>query len=97
MNTDIFGASHESYLRAMGVNDMPRNADGYIILKPSADHVDRKAEKLTTDISSLEQKLKEYRKKKVEIDEYKDSDDYKESKKRRRIRNRRKPKQIFSK
>ena len=44
-------------MRAIGADDVERDDDGFIVLRPSADHVDQKVETLTTSIDSLEERL----------------------------------------
>lgn len=74
-------ASIASYNKITGLDDYPRDKDGFMHLRWSAEKTDSRLESLTTDISSLEAKLKKFKEEKAEKEKYKKSNDYKESKK----------------
>lgn len=61
---------------------MDRDADGFLVLRPTASHVDKRVATLTTDIDSLEEKLRQYREEKAAAVKYQKSEEYKESKKK---------------
>ena len=82
MNQDILDLGYSQYEHAVGLDEMERDKNGFIILKPTAKHVDDKKAALTTDISSLEMKLKKFREQNAKLEKYQKSDDYKESKKK---------------
>ena len=77
----ILQMGRERYREASGLNDMDRDSDGFILLKPTASHTDHKTAALTADISSLEAKLQKYKEEKQRVIQYQKSDDYKSSKK----------------
>ena len=77
----ILQMGRERYREASGLNDMDRDSDGFILLKPTASHTDQKKAALTADISSLEAKLQKYKAEKQRVTQYQKSDDYKSSKK----------------
>lgn len=81
INQEILDLGRAKFDEISGFADMDRDKNGFIILKPSAANVDRQKAELTTNISSLEMKLKEYREKQEKIKKIQKSDDYKESKK----------------
>lgn len=81
INQEILDLGRAKFDEISGFADMDRDNNGFIILKPSAANVDRQKAELTTNISSLEMKLKEYREKQEKIKKIQRSDDYKESKK----------------
>lgn len=74
-------ASIAKYNSMVGLDDYPRDENGFIHLRWSAEKTDSQLDSLTTDISSLEAKLKKFKEEKAEKEKYKKSDDYKESKK----------------
>lgn len=71
-----------NYLSALGKDELKRNEDGFIVLTPTAKRADEQADSLTTSISSLEEKLEQFRKEKAKIEKFKKTDEYKESKKK---------------
>lgn len=81
INQEILDLGRAKFDEISGFADMDRDKNGFIILKLSAANVDRQKAELTTNISSLEMKLKEYREKQEKIKKIQKSDDYKESKK----------------
>lgn len=82
MNKDILDLGKAQYEHVVGLDEMERDSDGFILLKPSAKRADEKKATLTTDISNLEAKLKQFKAEREKINKYQKSDDYKESKKR---------------
>ena len=82
MNKDILDLGKSQYDHVYGLDEMDRDADGFIILKPSATRADEKKASLTTDITNLEAKLKQFKAEREKINKYQKSDDYKDSKKR---------------
>ena len=84
MNTakdSIINLGRTQYLQAVGYYDLEKDDDGFVKLKPTASHVDKKAASLTTDINALEQQLRKFKAEKAELTAYKKTDEYKESKK----------------
>ena len=77
----ILEMGRERYREASGLKDMDRDSDGFIILKPTASHTDKKKAALTADISSLEAKLQRYKEEKQKVIQYQKTDDYRSSKK----------------
>lgn len=57
-----------------------RDEDGFIKLKPTASHIDRQSDNLTSSIESLEEKLRRYRAEKNRFDDLKQTPEYKEEK-----------------
>lgn len=82
MNSDVFNLGVSQYEHTFGLDEMDRDSDGFIILKPTAKRVDEQKSVLTTNISDLEAKLKKFKAEKSKIDKIQKSDEYKESKKR---------------
>lgn len=82
MDQSILDLGISRYERMTGLDEMERDEEGFIILKPSAERVDKKMHTLTTDITNLEAKLKKFKEEKAQTEKYKKSDDYKESVKR---------------
>lgn len=82
MNNDVFNLGVSQYEHTFGLDEMDRDSDGFIILKPTAKRVDEQKSALTTNISDLEAKLKKFKAEKSKIDRIQKSDEYKESKKR---------------
>ena len=82
MNNDVFNLGVSQYEHTFGLDEMDRDSDGFIILKPTAKRVDEQKSALTTNISDLEAKLKKFKAEKSKIDKIQKSDEYKESKKR---------------
>lgn len=81
INEELLDLGRAQYRSVVGLDDMPRDKDGFILLKPTAAHVDKKMTSLTADIGSLEEKLRKYRAEKEKTEKYTKTDDYKESKK----------------
>lgn len=77
----ILQMGRERYREASGLNDMDRDSDGFILLKPTASHSDHQKAALTANISSLEAKLQKYKEEKQKVVQYQKSDDYRASKK----------------
>ena len=77
----ILEMGRERYREASGLKDMDRDSDGFIILKPTASHTDKKKAELSADISSLEAKLQRYKEEKQKVIQYQKTDDYRSSKK----------------
>lgn len=82
MDKDILNLGIEMYENAVGLSDMERDDDGFIILKPTAKRVDERKATLTTDISSLEAKLKKFKEERTRMDKIQKTEEYKESKKK---------------
>lgn len=82
MDTAILELGRSQYRSAMGLDDVERDKDGFILLRPTADHVDEKVESLTTSIDNLEEKLQALRKSKSQLEEYQKTDEYKADKKK---------------
>lgn len=74
-------ASIARYNQLTGLDDYPRDENGFMHLRWSAEKTDSRLNSLSTDISSLEAKLKKFKEEKAEKEKYKKSNDYKESKK----------------
>lgn len=81
IDLDILEMGKERYRDASGLNDMERDNDGFIVLKPTASHTDQKKAALTADISSLEAKLQKYKEEKQKVTAYQKTEDYRDSKK----------------
>lgn len=81
MDKDIYNLGIAQYAHMTGLDDMDRDKDGFIILKPTAKRIDDKMSGLTTDISNLEAKLKKFKAEKAKTEKMKDTKEYKESKK----------------
>ncbi len=79
MVTELYELGKSKYEHATGLDEMERDKKGFIILKPSAKHIDRKSEALTTDIGLLEMKLKQFKDEKAKTEAYKKTEDYKRS------------------
>lgn len=84
MDQAIYELGREQYRIASGYSDMDRDEDGFVILKPTASHVDARKAELTTSIDDLESKLRKFRAEKAEVTRYQKTDDYRESKKKGR-------------
>lgn len=84
MDQTLIDIGISQYESMRGADDVERDAEGFIILRPKADRVDQKLESLTTNIDLLESKLKELRETKAETAAYKDSDEYKAEKKEKK-------------
>lgn len=82
MLQDILDLGRAQYDHAMGMDEVERDEDGFLILRPSAARVDQRMSDLTTNISSLEEKLKKYRDEQAKAKAYTKSDEYRQSKKR---------------
>lgn len=81
INEDLLDLGRAQYRSVVGLDDMPRDKDGFILLKPTAAHVDKQRSVLSADIGSLEAKLRKYRAEKEKMEKYTKTEDYKESKK----------------
>lgn len=82
LNQEILDLGRSMYDEASGWNDMERDKDGFIVLKPTAAHVDAKMSSLTTNIDNLEEKLKKYRAERERTEKITKTEEYKESKKK---------------
>lgn len=78
---DVLDLGYERYGQMTGLADMERDSDGFIILKPTANRVDKRKSDLTTDISNLEAKLKQFKQERNQLSQYQQTDEYKKSKK----------------
>ena len=78
---DVLDLGYERYEQSSGLADMERDSDGFIILKPTAEHVDKRKSSLTTDIGNLEAKLKQFKQERDQLNKYQKTEDYKKSKK----------------
>ena len=83
LNQDKLDYSTSQYNKIIGLDEMEeyRDKDGFIRLQYSAETTDKQIDDLTTNIATIEEKLKAYKKEKAEKEKYRKSDDYKESKK----------------
>lgn len=77
----VLDLGYERYDQMTGLSDMERDSDGFIILKPTANRVDKRKSDLTTDISNLEAKLKQFKQERNQLSQYQQTDEYKKSKK----------------
>lgn len=82
MDKMVYDLAREQYRDAVGISDMNRDADGFLVLRPTARHVDKRVESLTTNIDSLEEKLRQFREEKAKAVKYQKSEEYRESKKK---------------
>lgn len=82
MDQAILDLGHSQYMRAIGADDVERDDDGFIVLRPSADHVDQTVETLTTSIDSLEERLQALRTSRAAMESYQKTDAYREDKKK---------------
>lgn len=89
----IIEMSKAKYLHTIGYVDMKKDKHGFIKLIPTAEHVDKQEETLTTSISALESKLKKFKEEKEKVEKLKDTDHYKESKKGKKKKKQKKEKQ----
>ena len=78
----VYELGREQYRIASGYSSMEKDSDGFVILKPTAEHVDKRKAILTTSIEDLEAKLKQFRAEKVAVSNYQKTDEYKASKKK---------------
>lgn len=81
MDQKVYELGRNQYRAAAGLDDMPRDKDGFIVLKPTASRVDKQVARMTTSIDDLESKLDMLRKKKAAAEKYQKTEEYKESKK----------------
>lgn len=82
MNVDVLTSGKAQYLYAMGADDLHRDKNGFIKLTPTAKRVDEQVSSLTTDISTLEEKLRRYKEDKAKAEQFQKTEAYKESKKK---------------
>ena len=82
MDSAVYELSHKQWLTAVGYDDLEKDDDGYVVLRPTASHVDRRVAALTTDIGELETKLRSMRAEKAEAKQYQKTEQYQESKKK---------------
>ena len=80
MDSAIYDLGRAQFDHAIGV-DEDRDEDGFIVLRPTASHVDARKAAVTTSIDDLESKLKAFREEKEALSAYQKTDRYKESKK----------------
>lgn len=92
MNVDILNLGRAQYQAASGVDKMKRDEDGFIVLTPTAAHIDKKVDVLTSDIGDLESKLKKFKEEKQKAEKYKKTEEYKASKKRGKTKKEKKQK-----
>lgn len=92
MNSDILELGKDRYMKAVDYENRAKDEDGFMILEPTSTHVDQKMDKLTTNIGSLEEKLKQYKNEKFDLEQYKSTDDYKESKSKKKTKKNKKAK-----
>lgn len=95
MDTAILELGRSQYRSAMGLDDVERDKDGFILLRPTADHVDEKVESLTTSIDTLEEKLQALRKSKTQLEEYQQTDAYKADKKKNKGKKKKKQRETL--
>lgn len=81
VNEDRVELAKQEYNKVSGWDDIPRDKDGFIRLQFTAQKNDERLAELTTDISSLEEKLKKYKEEKAKKEKYQETKEYKESKK----------------
>lgn len=81
VNEDKIELAKQEYNKVSGWDDIPRDKDGFIRLQFTAQKNDERLAELTTDISSLEEKLKKYKEEKAKKEKYQETKEYKESKK----------------
>lgn len=81
INEELLDLGRAQYRAMSGWDDLPRDKDGFVILRPTAAHVDKKMSTLTADIGSLEAKLKKYKEEQAKTIKYTKTEEYKESKK----------------
>ncbi|MCM1231733.1 MAG: hypothetical protein NC489_16570 [Ruminococcus flavefaciens] len=82
MDQSIYDLGRAQYRDAIGISDMDRDADGFLVLRPTAQHVDKRVASLTTDIDTLEEKLRQFRDEKAKAVKYQKTEEYRESKKK---------------
>ncbi len=82
LNQDILDFGAATYARASGWDELERDEDGFVVLRPTAARVDARMSSLTTNIDSLEAKLRKYREEKAQTAKLTKTPEYKESKKR---------------
>lgn len=82
MDKAVYDLGRSQYRMAVGLDDMDRDKDGFIVLRPTANHIDKKVATLTTDIDTLEEKLKAFRAEREKAVKYQKTEEYKESKKK---------------
>ena len=83
MDNAIYQLGRSQWLSSVGYDDLEKDEDGFVVLKPSAQRVDSQVASLTTNISDLESKLKKFRAEKAAAEKYQKTPEYKESKKTR--------------
>ena len=81
INEELLDLGRAQYRSMSGWDDLPRDKEGFVVLKPTAAHVDKKMSTLTADIGSLEAKLRKYKEEQARTIKYTKTEDYKESKK----------------
>ena len=78
VNEDKIELAKQEYNRVSGWDDIPRDKDGFIRLQFTAQKNDERLAELTTDISSLEEKLKKYKEEKAKKEKYQETKEYKD-------------------
>lgn len=82
MTKEVYDLGVSKYEHLVGLDEIDRNSDGYMMLIPTADKIDKRKSELTTNISDLEAKLKRFKEEKAKVEKIQKSDEYKESKKK---------------
>ena len=75
MDSAIYDLGRAQFDHAIGV-DEDRDEDGFIVLRPTASHVDARKAAVTTSIDDLESKLKAFREEKEALSAYQKTDRY---------------------
>ncbi|MCM1230065.1 MAG: hypothetical protein NC489_08030 [Ruminococcus flavefaciens] len=95
MDSTILDLGHSQYLSAIGMDEVERDSDGFVILRPTADRVDQKLESLTTNIDTLEEKLQALRKSKATTEAYRETEAYKADKKKNKNKKKKKERETL--
>ena len=74
MDSTVYDLSRARWLKAVGYDELEKDDDGFVVLKPTADRVDHRINSLTTNISDLESKLKQFRAEKAAAQQYTKTD-----------------------
>lgn len=80
----ILDVARENYRHAIGadMHDDDRDENGFIVLRPTQEHVENRQKSLTTDIDQLQARLKTYMSEKKHFDDIAASDDFKNKSKK---------------
>ena len=81
MRVEVLDSGRSEFQYASGLSDLRRDKNGFARLTPTAKRIDDQVSDLTTDISSLEDKLRKYREQKAKAEKFQQTDEYKKSKK----------------